>query len=43
MYLDDFYHFHFLENKLPIFENLENNKKLFSIFSFLHIDNFKII
>ena len=43
MCLENFYHFYFLENELPISRNLENNKKLFSIFSFLHIDNFKII
>ena len=43
MCLDDFYYFHFLENEFLIFENLGNNKKLFLVFSFLHIDNFEII
>ena len=43
MYLDDFYYFHFLENKFSISKNLENNKKLFLLFSFLYIDNFEII
>ena len=42
MYLDNFYYFHFLENELLIFKNFKNNKKMFSIFSFIHVDNFKI-
>ena len=42
MCLDNFYYFYFLKNEL-IFENFENNKKMFLVFLFIYIDNFEII